>query len=182
MDKMKFDSIKSDKIKFIVEEKTFPISSLAVKNAIFMKIHRTPSLNSFITIEDKVNVAIHTKMSVDVPCVHLSASHSFANPVQLICANVMYELPSYATGKRIEDSAVCQMEIGSYLFDTAKLNLNWDQVPIVGESLPCSNENWPKCLIEQIHTIKHKTHLFDDEHNDLVACFLLNIRRVYRNT
>uniref|UniRef100_A0A0K0DSH1 Neurotransmitter-gated ion-channel ligand-binding domain-containing protein n=1 Tax=Strongyloides stercoralis TaxID=6248 RepID=A0A0K0DSH1_STRER len=168
--------------KFIIEDKDFPLSNVVIKNALFLRIHRTPMTNSFFMINKNGTLSIHTKMSIDIPCLHLIASHSPTNPSQMLCANSMYELPNFSNKKNINDKAVCQMEIGSFLKTSPLFNISWDSDPILDGTVPCSNENWPRCLVDQIHTFKVKEQFLDEDHDQLIACFLLNIRRVYHYT
>uniref|UniRef100_A0A0N5A2I3 Uncharacterized protein n=1 Tax=Parastrongyloides trichosuri TaxID=131310 RepID=A0A0N5A2I3_PARTI len=165
--------------KFMIEDKDFPLSNVVIKNALFLRIHRNPMTNSFFMINQNGTLSIHTKVTTDVPCVHLSSSHSGANPLQMVCVDSMYKLPNFGGNKKINDKAVCQMEIGSFLKPSSYLNLTWDTDAILDGTIPCSNENWPRCLVDQIHTFKIKESFVNEDHDHLVACFLLNIQRIF---
>uniref|UniRef100_A0A0N5BAF7 Neur_chan_LBD domain-containing protein n=1 Tax=Strongyloides papillosus TaxID=174720 RepID=A0A0N5BAF7_STREA len=167
--------------RFIIDDKDFPLSNVVIKNSLFLRIHRNPMTNSFFMINKNGTLSIHTKMTIDIPCIHLISSHSGVNPLQMLCANSMYELPNFANKNKINDKAVCQMEIGSFLKSSSNFNISWDSDPILDGTVPCSNENWPRCLVDQIHTFKVKEQFLDEDHDQLVACFLLNIRRVYHH-
>ncbi|CEF68400.1 Neurotransmitter-gated ion-channel ligand-binding domain-containing protein [Strongyloides ratti] len=167
--------------KFIIEDKDFPLSNVVIKNALFLRIHRNPMTNSFFMINKNGTLSIHTKMTIDIPCIHLTFSHSGVNPLQMLCANSIYELPNFANNQKTNDKAVCQMEIGSFIKNSPYFNISWDSDPILDGTVPCSNENWPRCLVDQIHTFKVKEQFLNEDFDQLIACFLLNIRRVYHH-